>query len=154
MAHSRIFVLKDMNTDIEDIFELEFEELVSVCPIADYIDDDTNLDDDILWFENVYGIEIRKENGHYFINRYQFIDKLKKAMIDNIEEAKNILNNKPASEITDMDVFNVVRLLRNNDGFLFYFNNILLTIIDVINYLELSSDKGDIEIVKTYDYHY
>ena len=154
MSHSRIFVLmeEDIIEESEKVHGPSYEELISVYPAADYIDD-SNLDDDILWFKDVYKIEVKKKNGYYIINRQQFLDCLRKDTIKNIEKAKSLLNKKPAADITDTDIFEVVSLLQDKYSFLFYMDGILFTPAEFSRYLSDMQDDT-LAIVASYDYHF
>ena len=155
MAHSRVFVLtddEDIMEENEEVYGPSYEELISVYPAADYISD-SNLDDDILWFKDIYKIEVKKKNDYYIINRQQFLDCLKQDTIKNIEKAKSLLNEKPAADITDTDIFEVVSLLEDKYSFLFYMDGVLFTPAEFISYLSNMQDDT-LVIASSYDYHY
>jgi len=154
--HSRIYVLAD-DIDVDVIstpmdYEL-YDYIKSVNPLADYVSNSGDFDGDIEWLCETYKIKAKKVEGKYAINRKELLNKLKKDKIKNIKEAKNILCTTKPEDLSNVDIYKIVSLLKNNDNFLFYYNDDLLTPNDLIDYIKHSNSEY-IYIIDTFDYHY
>ncbi len=154
MSHSRIFMFKGEETSIEDVFTPDFEDVVVACPIADYIDD-SDLGDDILWFNNVYGNIVTEKDGRYFVKKEDLIRVLREDKIKKIEEAREKLLSKSSNEMSSMDIYSIVNSLEDRNSFLFGLDNhsYLTTSLYFLDDLQYYCKSDTLEIVKTYDYH-
>lgn len=152
--HSRIYVLARKNSDynVPDIEDL-YNSLIRINPLTDYVYFSENFENDIEWLAQYYKLHPKKENGVYVVGRKELLKSLREERGNNILEAKAILCHKELKNISSFDLFRVARLIQNNDGFLFYFDGVLLTPNDLIDSLEDSS-LNKLEIVKSYDYHF
>ncbi len=156
--HSRVFVINDVNPDYEDVdTDIDFETFQIFCSSADYLDESDNFDSDAEWFAESYGVEIQKNDNGYSFDLTPFMAKLEVTRIARIEQAKEILNSKPAEDIDDIDLWRAIDYLESKTGFLFYLNGNLYTEMDLIGCLNdyyPSENKPKFEILKIYDYHF
>lgn len=155
MSHSRIFIFKGQETDMEDVFTPDFEDIVPVCPAADYIDDDTDLSDDVLWFNDIYGNIITEKDGRYFIKKEDLMRVLEEEKVKRIKKAREKLLSKPPEELSSTDIYSITESLEDRNSFLFGLdsNSYLTTSLYFLD--DLRCCKSDtLEIVKSYDYHF
>jgi len=154
--HSRIYVLADdIDVDVISIpmdYEL-YDYIKSVNPLADYVTNSDDFDSDVKWLCKAYNIKTQKIIGKHAINRKELLNRLKKDKIKNVKEAKNILCTTKPEDLSNVDIYKIVSLLKNNDNFLFYYNDDLLTPNDLIGYIKYSNSEY-IYIIDTFDYHY
>ena len=154
MAHSRIFMFKDENTELDDVFKPDYEELISACPAADYIDEDTSLSDDIDWFNSVYGNIVTEKDGRYFVEKEDLIRVLEENKIKRVKEVREKLLNKSPEELSSTDIYLIAESLEDKNSFLFGLNNHSYLTTSLYFLDDLQYCKSDtLEIVKTYDYH-
>ncbi len=146
-------MFKGENVNIDDVFTPDYEDVVQVCPAADYIDD-SEIKGDVLWFNSVYGDIITEKDGRYFVKKSDLMRVLEQDKIKRIKEAREMLLNKPPEELSSTDIYLIAETLEDKNSFLFGLNNhsyltTSLYFLDDLRYCE--SDV--LEVVKTYDYH-
>lgn len=155
--HGRIFVFKDEKMSEDDIFFPEWENIKDACPMADYYNEDTFIEEDVEWLSNAYGIKLyREKNGelHFYINSDEFLRVLKEDRVKRLEKVKEILEKKPLEEINDADVYKMRELINDSNGFLYTYGVLeVLTGDNLIFYFEKEKPEK-LEIVTTIDYHY
>ena len=154
--HSRIFVLVDKDDiDKEELFVPDIDDVE--CH-TDYVCESDDLEGDVEWLSDAYKIKVNKKEEKFFINRQEFIRALKEEKIAKVENAKKLLNSKPAKDLTDIDIFRVTECLTDRCGFLFIYNDdqcVAGNFMDLLRELEFSKEfDNEIEIVASYDYHY
>ena len=155
MSHSRIFVLKDRDTDIDDVFKPDYEELISACPAADYIDEDISLSDDIDRFNSIYGNIVTEKDGRYFVKRKELMRALEESKAMRIKVVQNKLSHKSPEELSSTDIYLITEALEDKNSFLFGLNehSYLTTSVYFLDDLQYCKDDT-LEIVASYDYHF
>ena len=153
--HSRIYVLARVNAgyEVPSIEEL-YESLSHINPLADYVYYSDDFDGDIEWMAQYYELKVEKKNRSYTVSREELLEKLEEEKRNNILEAKAVLCHKDLKDISDLDLYKVIRLLKNNDGFLFYFEGALLTPYDLIEMIKDKTVGDHLRIIETFDYHF
>ena len=155
MSHSRIFMFKDENTELDNVFTPDFEDVVVACPAADYIDEDTSLSDDVLWFNDVYGNIVIEKDGRYFVKKENLIKVLEKSKVKKIKAAKEKLLSKLPVELSSTDIYLIAESLEDKNSFLFGLNEHSYLTTSLYFLDDLRYCKSDVlEIVKSYDYHF
>lgn len=164
--HSRIFCMvetpktnNNYEEQKEEILDLsDYNVAEDMSSVADYVSDDTNLQDDISWLKDY----LKEQNLNIFnftsettftlnfqeIEKY-FEEKIKKLKekINNIQNVKDFFDNS----------YDIKELL--NDEFGYYFMPYIYDYETFDDFLEQQLEYGkdidtEFEIVKTFDYHW
>ena len=153
--HSRIYVLTRMDEECEipNVEEL-YESVIRVNPLVDYIYYSDDFNNDIQWLAQYYGLQVEKKDEVYMVSRRELLEKLEKERENNISEAKTVLCHKEPKDISSFDLFKIMRLLQNDDGFLFYFKNALMTPYNLIEAIKDETIDDYLKVVETFDYHF
>ena len=151
--HSRIFVLRD-DKDLggDNFFH---PKPIDIGKEVDYIDD-SDLQDDIKWFIDYYSLSFEKKDGRYFMNREDFHRALEFEKYKKLKKAKNILTSKPLYELKELEIWDAYSSLSDDSGFLFIYNRNPYVEGPIELSFELINNRNrkELEIVKSYDYHF
>lgn len=155
--HSRIYgiVRKD-----KEIYEEEKESVLSLTDtelhesmsgVADYISEDTDLEEDCKWLEENYGymFEFTSENS-FRLNKKE----IGQYLTEKINKLKEILNNTSTPNELIKNTYNIKNLADNEYEFYFVQGFNAETLDNFVKEEYLEEQDLEFEIVKTWDYHF
>ncbi len=153
--HSRVFVIKKVKDNLDDIIFPDFEDVNKYINGIDYMEISDNFDEDIEWFKSAYKDAITTLGAVHKINKDKFIEALKERRINGIKKAIEILNSKPVDEINEFDLYNAADNLERKYTFLFFYDASMFSENELLDYLQnVGKTEDEFEIIASYDYHF
>jgi len=154
--HSRIFIISENdNFDLDDIIPTECElfDYLS-CYGVDYVDKETDFEDDVEWFKNVYNLKkIEKIDGIFKIDKQELIKALKKEKERRLKKVKKLIKNAE-TDLMSVSAWDIANEIYMQKGFYFYLDGYgIMNEMDLLEDLKLIKNNT-IYIVDSFDYHF
>ena len=157
--HSRIYQINKTPIDRDDyIEESDYYDHWFINSVADYVNENTNRDEDIMWLKDCYekqGVSFGKDdNGEYFVVE----DKAKyfESKFENFQKALKEMSEKTLGDFivgaTDMLMYRIKDSYENKFGFYVEDGDCGLTTFD--NFMRSATDGEKYYIGATIDYHF
>ena len=137
--HSRIYNLDETNYTEDEVYEM----VKDVCPLMDYVNEDTDTDGDCEWLGNALPVKgrtitITKEKA---IKHWNGI----------FNQVKRLANEGLSFD----NLYTVQRLLNDRTGFLLILDRGVYPLDEFLRYVAQGIiAEGEYTVYKTYDYHF
>ena len=137
--HSRIYNLDETNYTEDEVYEM----MKGTCPLMDYVDEDTDIDEDCEWLGNALLV-----NERTITITKEFATKHWETLF---EKAKEIIERGFSFD----SLWEIRRTLFDETGFMFIHNGELCTYDDFMKYVAQGIiTETQFKVYNTYDYHF